>query len=138
LTGKKGSVTYITDVGESTLTDYLTGVKVIQVLNPVKGLKGENPQEPSDSEGISFLRNQVNDLQIELSKEREHSRAQAERLATIAEQLAELTRNNQVLLGAEQTRTNPALLSGVAADGRDPEESPPRKRGIFGFFRKGR
>jgi len=68
--------------------------------------------------------------QEELSKEREHSRAQADRLASLAEQLAELSRNNQILLGAEQSRTNPALLPNVGEGDKKP------KRKLFGIFGK--
>jgi len=68
---------------------------------------------------ISFLREQNKALvgqlaekDKQLENERTHSREQADKLSDLAAQLAELTRNNQVLLGAEQTRTNPALLMG--------------------------
>jgi hypothetical protein len=60
----------------------------------------------------SFLRSRVEALEAELGSERAHSRAQTDKLSDLAAQLAELTHNNQVLLGAEQSRTNPALLMG--------------------------
>jgi len=55
---------------------------------------------------------QIEALQADLTSERTHSREQADKLSDLAAQLAELTKNNQVLLGAEQSRTNPALLMG--------------------------
>ncbi|MDR2903323.1 MAG: hypothetical protein LBU77_02270, partial [Clostridiales bacterium] len=68
-----------------------------------------------------FLRTRVEVLEEELKLERTHSREQADKLSDLAAQLAELTRNNQVLLGAEQSRTNPALLSGETNVKPDPE-----------------
>lgn len=41
--------------------------------------------------------------------ERQHSREQSDKIINLAEQLAELSRNNQILLGAEQQRMNPLL-----------------------------
>lgn len=106
-----------------------------------------------DSE-IEFLREQTRllqeqnkSLQEELTKEREYSRTQTDRLAdqsdritNLAEQLAELNRNNQLLLGVEQSRTNPALLMNVN-DKNETEETPTgestAKKGIFSrIFRK--
>ena len=65
----------------------------------------------------------------QLEDERIHSREQADKLSDLATQLAELSRNNQMLLGAEQSRNNPVLLG----------ESLPRKdeKGQKkGFFQK--
>ncbi|MCL2400654.1 MAG: hypothetical protein FWC91_13035 [Defluviitaleaceae bacterium] len=63
-------------------------------------------------------------LQEELTTERTHSREQANRLSDLAEQLAELNRNNQILLGSEQNRTNHTL---AVANG----EGTPKKTGFF-------
>ena len=101
LTEKIGGKRHITAFGEGILRERLTGVK--QPLNTVK-----HPE----SEEIIFLRDQNRTLQDELATERAHSREQADKLADLAAQLAELSRNNQLLLGAEQSRTNPALLPG--------------------------
>jgi len=60
----------------------------------------------NNDEEILFLREQVKELQGELKAERIHSREQSKRLADLAEQLAELNRNNQILLGSEQTRNS--------------------------------
>jgi hypothetical protein len=108
----------------------------LTVLNTVK--HGEN-------EEILFLREQNKALLTELEREREynrkaleqereHSRTQADKLANLAEQLAELSRNNQILLGAEQSRTNPALLMG---DGETEakEEQPVKKKSFWNLFK---
>jgi len=71
----------------------------------------------TNNDEILFLREQNKMLFEQLSAkdglleiERIHSREQADKLSNLATQLAELTRNNQVLLGAEQSRTNPVLV----------------------------
>jgi len=79
-----------------------------------------------------FLRSRVEALENELKTERTHSREQTGKLSDLAAQLAELTRNNQVLLGAEQSRTNPALLmGGESAPLHNEEQQPPK-----GFFQR--
>ena len=60
----------------------------------------------------SFLRDRVEALEQELATERAHSREQTDKLFKLATQLSDLTKNNQLLLGAEQSRTNPVLLMG--------------------------
>ena len=72
----------------------------------------EYTENHTNGSEVLFLRNQNKTLLEDLEKERAHSRGQADKLSDLAAQLAELTRNNQVLLGAEQSRTNPALLLG--------------------------
>jgi len=71
----------------------------------------------TDNDEITFLREQnktlleqltIKDKQLE--EERNHGREQADKLSDLAVQLAELTRNNQLLLGAEQRRLSSALL----------------------------
>ena len=109
LTVKQGNITYITQEGEDFLSSCLTRVKqsttnVEQPLNSVKQPK------KTENEEILFLRRQLEKTQDELTKEREHSRE-------ITGQLAEITRNNQILLKGEQERANP-------------------KQGLFGLFRR--
>jgi CTP-dependent riboflavin kinase len=121
LTEKRGNITYITPAGEDFLYSCLTPVErdltnVEQVLNTDKS------QENSENEEVLFLRKQLEKTQDELNTEREHSRA-------VATQLVEITRNNQILLKAEQDRANPALPTA--------SDEPPlsqRKRGFFGLF----
>jgi len=64
-----------------------------------------------------FLRQRIDVLEQELKAEREHSREQTDKLINLAAKLTVLTENSQVLLGAEQSRTNPILLSST-----DPSE----------------
>ena len=81
----------------------------------------------------SFLRTRVESLEEELKTERIHARQQSDKLSDLAAQLAELTRNNQILLGAEQSRTNPALLVDDESS-RQPAQSEEsgRKKGFLG------
>jgi len=83
----------------------------------------------------SFLRSRVESLEEELKTERIHSREQTDKLSDLAAQLTELTRNNQVLLGAEQSRTNPALLMGGSPPDQS-EQSHTAKKGFWNFFKK--
>jgi len=99
LTEKINGIAHITEDGKKELNKRLTDVK--QVLNAVK---------QAESDEIFFLREQNKSLLEELVAERSHSREQADKLSDLAAQLVELSRNNQLLLGAEQSRTNPALL----------------------------
>ena len=78
---------------------------------------------------IAFLREQNKALfekltakDKQLEDERTHSREQSDKLATLAAQLAELNRNNQLLLSREQSRTNPTLLTDS-----EPPNQPPNK-----------
>jgi transposase len=118
LTDKKNGITVITDYGEKILIERLTGVK--ERIN----------QEQGESSEIAFLREQNMSLQAELSKEREHNRQQSGQLATLAQQLTELTRNNQILLGAEQRRSSP---SAFPIEEQQPEgpEGQAKKPGLF-------
>jgi len=144
LTEKINGITNITEFGENIVKERLTGVK--QMLNIDNEMLNSVKQAESDE--IIFLREQ-NKALIEqgntlieqlsakdklLEDERVHSREQADKLSDLAAQLAELTRNNQVLLGAEQTRTNPALtMGGTLHEG----EGQQRKKGFFQrFFKK--
>lgn len=61
--------------------------------------------QPVDNQtDLEFYKKQLELLQDELKTEREHSRQQADRIADLAEKLAELTRNSQVLLKQEQDK----------------------------------
>jgi DNA-binding transcriptional MerR regulator len=59
---------------------------------------------------IPFLREQCEYLREELKHEREHNRWQTQRLAELTDQIAELARNNQLLIAAEQNQRNIAFL----------------------------
>jgi DNA-binding transcriptional MerR regulator len=103
ITEVKNGKTYITVFGQGVLIGFNPG----ESEKVIPGNTGLNPVIPGET---AFFREQIAALQDELAKEREHSRAMADRVADLAGQLAELSRNNQFLLGAEQTRTNPALI----------------------------
>jgi len=79
-------------------------------------------------EEVIFLREQIKTLQNELTQERQHSRDQAERVTSLADRLAQLNENQQKLLGMEQTRISPALLTS-AESGSAPMEA--KKRNFF-------
>ena len=120
----------------------LNGVK--QTLNGVKQeveddvKQGEENVKHDKDDEIIFLRDQNRYLQEELIRSLEHSRdqadkiaSQADRIVSLAEQLAELIRNNQMLLGAEQSRT---LISSEAKEQMDQIIEMPKKRRFFSFF----
>ena len=123
LTEKINGIAHITSVNEDLLKKHLTNVK--QTLNNVKH---------AENEEIIFLREQNKALSNELATERAHGREQMAKLSELAAQLAELTRNNQLLLGAEQSRTNPALLAGgeLSKGDKEPERKKSFLRSIFG------
>jgi len=97
------------------------------MLNPVK------QPETNQNEQILFLREQIKSLNDELKSEREHSRKQTDELSELAQKLAEITRNQQLLLGAEQSRSNPALLVGDKDTEQPPQEE---KRGFWSLFKR--
>jgi myosin heavy subunit len=100
-----------------------------QTIQPVEQLKIESVEQPLlnqlNSEN-SFLRQRVEGLEQELKIEREHGREQSDKLSNLASQLAELSRNNQILLGAEQSRTIPILSNPT-----QPEEPPPPQKSFW-------
>ena len=112
---KVGKITHLTDDGILKIKEILLGKEVGNL--PGKSGDIAHILPGSDNELYRILRaelasknEQIEVLQANLISERTHSREQADKLSDLAAQLAELTRNNQVLLGAEQSRTNPALL----------------------------
>ena len=109
-----------------------------KTLNTVKqdNAKAFNVVKHPESGDITYFKEQNRLLQEELSKEREHSRAQADKLAALAEQLAELSRNNQILLVAEQRRANPGLLSAGGQPDEEGQGQPVKKKSFWGLFRR--
>jgi len=108
-----------------------------KLLNYVRTVEQqENPLLNQLNSENSFLRSRVEALEEELKTERTNSREQTDKLSDLAAQLAELTRNNQVLLGAEQSRTNPALLMGGESLPHQSEEQQPKKGFFQRFFKK--
>ena len=94
------------------------------------------------SEEILFLRERIKELQrekeqnqMELEREREHSRQQSDRIADLASQLAELTRNGQVLLKQEQNRTA-FLLPESSSENNDDYADQPQDKNKKGFWQR--
>jgi len=129
LTEKINGITYFTEFGENFIAKYLTGVK--QKLNT--GDEPLNNVKQAESAEILYLREQNKALLDELVAERAHSREQAKELSSLADKLTELSRNNQVLLSAEQSRANHALLmNGESITPHQNKEQQPKK----GFFQR--
>lgn len=127
LTEKKSGIAHINSKGVEILNERLTGVKQ-------ENKKMFNSVKQAESEEITFLREQNRILQEELNKEREHSRTQLDKITDLAGQMAELTRNNQILLKQEQDRNkNPMLISDKLAE---PEKDKPKKKGFFSFWKR--
>lgn len=85
-----------------------------QVHQPVEQLYIEPIEHPLLNQlntENSFLKARIELLENELATERKHSREQSDKLSDLAGQLAELTRNNQILLGTEQSKTSATLLA---------------------------
>jgi DNA-binding transcriptional MocR family regulator len=98
---KRDNTTYIDETGEQLLIEmFKLNSKETEINSQVKSEKAL-PIERQDDE-IIFLREQIKEMQSELKTEREHSR-------NIAEKLAELTHNSQVLLKQEQERNTHML-----------------------------
>lgn len=89
------------------------GVKVEQPIQP--SIQPELNEKTGNSE-VDFLRKQVEQLQAELSKERQHSRELAEQIVLLANQAQKL----------QLAQMSPQLIDGGgAADPADPEQTPP-------------
>lgn len=89
-------------------------------------------------EKTPLLKQKIEDLEAELKTEREHSRELADKLAEttgkvleLADRTAELAKANQVLLGIEQSKTNPALRIGDSSI-----EEPHKRRGFLNWLRR--
>jgi hypothetical protein len=147
LTVKQNGILYITPQGENELTvlpepvkDSLTGVEQPNVKHELTTPTFEKQERAREYNEmlIPFMREQNEFLRDELSREREHSRAQATRLAELSEQIAELVRNNQILIAAEQNRNNIGFLNsdGIqdvkqSLEDSESSEEPPRKQGFI-------
>lgn len=91
LTEKVKGITYFTEIGEQLIKDSLAPVE--QLIN--------NDKQP-ESELTSFFTEQIKSLQEELKTEREHSRALAERLATIIENNQKLDATQMITDGKQK------------------------------------
>ena len=81
---------------------------------------------------IDSLIEQNRDLREQLNKEREYSREQTDKLSNLVAQFAELSRNSQILLGAEQSRTNSYLL--FMEENQQIKRREEDKKGFFNGF----
>ena len=110
---------------KSSALSEIYGVEVEQPIQPFirPGLNGE-----TGSSEVDFWREQVAQLQAELSTERQHSRELAGRVAELAERGVVLTDQAKKLQLAQMS---PQLMDGGggAADPAEPE--PEKKRGWF-------
>jgi len=112
---KTGQVTYLTDDAVLKVREVMLGK--ISKKSPSKNQEILHFLPGEENELYKILKaelasknEQISGLQAELSSERTHSREQADKLSDLATQLAELTRNNQILLGIEQSQNNPTAL----------------------------
>lgn len=103
---------------KSSALSEIYGVEVEQPIQPFirPGLNGE-----TGSSEVDFWREQVAQLQAELSTERQHSRELAERVVVLTDQAQKL----------QLAQMSPQLMDGGggAADPAEPE--PEKKRGWF-------
>ena len=127
---QEGGALYYDEAVEAQIAQYLSkeGASHEAHQNANEALRStsddtaKNDAETNESSEVLFLREQVRDLQSELKTEREHSR-------NIAEKLAELTHNSQVLqLKSEEKQ---ALLLSEEQGGKASEKSGLFKR-LFG------
>jgi len=114
-----------------------------QLINSIKGDKvDETGNKPESLENM--LVNTLQDALKALTAQLEVKDRQISELNERLREAQELNRNNQILLGSEQSRTNPVLLAGagggkdgVAPDEDDDKRRNEKKRGFWGLFRKG-
>jgi len=127
-------IVYISEQGEKLIFQAFS--KNTAYENVYSGVcDGVHTRTHLNDDEILFLREQNKTLFEQLTKkdkqledERTHSREQANQIADLANQLAELNRNNQILLSGEQTRNKTMFLT-------DNEESVQggnvKKKGFF-------
>jgi len=132
LTEKINRVSHITEIGENIIKGRLTGIK--QELNIDS--QSLNNVKQAETEEITHLREQNKILLDELSKERIHSREQADKLSDLAAQLADLSRNNQILLSTEQNRTVSHLLTENSSPDLDERHQQPTRRRFWDIFKR--
>ena len=117
LTKKHKGVTYLTAKGEKLIRERLKPVELVKQNEDTYAtdLNTQHIEQSENTELLAHLRKQNELLLEELTKEREHSRQQAQSLAELSEKLTELTKNEQILMLQYK---NTLLLS----DERPPEE----------------
>ena len=122
------------NVDGETLIKQAFNVETIKTFNDKEAL---NFNTSFDSESNKLLQEQLKtkDTQIEklideLAKEREHSREQSDKVISLAEQLAELNKNNQILL--KQAQDKATVFISEKIEDEFPTETEKKK----GFFKK--
>jgi AcrR family transcriptional regulator len=111
LTEKRAGILYFKDLEASLEVLKLTPVE--QFNTDVQQFNTNvEPFNTSTYDETEYLREQNRTLLSDLETERNHNRNLTERILTLSEELAVIAKNNQVLLGIEQTKkTN--LLSRI-------------------------
>jgi len=84
---------------------------------------------------IDTLTDQNTELLKQLDSEREHSRQQSDRISDLAEKLAELTRNSQLLLKQEQDK-NIRMLSDESTTENLENDTGENKKSFWDFWKK--
>lgn len=107
------------------------------ILKPIDKQTQDTLQEV-DNSLVSTLQGALKVLTAQLEvkdKQLEVKDVQISELNERLKEAQELNRNNQILLGSEQTRTNPVLLMGGNEAGKE-ETQPMKKKGFWTLFKK--
>ena len=94
---KHKGVTYFTAKGEKIMREQLKPVPQNDDNRSTMANNVEQVERLENAE-LLYLREQNKALFEELTKEREHSRQQAERLSELSEKLVDITKNEQILM----------------------------------------
>lgn len=138
-------VIYISETGENLIKTAFYKSKPETKPDTVTGNQAETVSGISDTVSalVSTLQNelsiknkQIEVLQDALEREREHSRQQAEKNSDLSQQLAELTRNSQILLKQEQDKTALLLPEQSQAVSSEPRNGAKVKQRPFWQFWK--
>ena len=124
LTCKTKGVTCLTNDGEAYLKEIFKQFNT----EPENIKKNSNGFNNTESGEIIYLREQNKILQEELIKANEHSREQSDKVISLAEQLAELNKNNQILLKQAQDKATVFLPEKIEVNSPTETEN---KKGLF-------
>jgi len=134
------NVTYVTEKAEQILSTLLPNIKAVsdgvgqnrdKVMDKSDKVTDSVRQTANEINGeILFLREQVKSLNDELKAEREHNRTMSKQNIQITDRLAQITENQQKLLGMEQVKNTPAALMSAA------NVKQKEKHKWFSFFKK--
>jgi predicted DNA-binding protein YlxM (UPF0122 family) len=120
----KNNVTYIDENGEKLIRTVLsdTSFNTNETSDIVNSLQ---KQIEILSTQNNMLTGQLTSLHNEINKERDYGRVQSDRIAELANQLAKLSENNQILLDQQQR------LQAAST-----QQLPGKKSKWFGWFKK--